>query len=245
MATRITQRRILQSALELFNAAGTAAVSASRIAENCGISKGNVQYHFPNKQDVILALFRCAVDEMNQGWYSDHLQPTLEHMAAMFVRQLQLIQKYRFFYRELSDLLRQDPQLRLQYAQNRERRLWVIEQFLRALEERGLMSLPAEPRRLRSIVEVTWILSENWLNYTECQERALSAQTVLDGYYGILEVLRPYLCADPRHIGEESYPVIERMIPHPALMSAVALGDKPPAGGFRGVASAANRTAGY
>lgn len=217
MATRTTQRRILQAALELFNAEGTGAVSASRIAERCGISKGNVQYHFPNKQDVILALFHSAVEEMNQGWYSDHLQPTLEHMVAMFVRQLQLIQKYRFFYRELADLLRQDSRLRRQYAQNRERRLWVIEQFLRALEAQALLYLPADPRRLRSIVEITWILSENWLNYTECQDRELSAQTVLDGYYGILEVLRPYLRADPQHISQESYSVIERMVPHEAM----------------------------
>ena len=49
---------------------------------------------------------------MDSGWYRDHLAPTLEHMAAMFVRQLQLIRKYRFFYREIADLLRQDPRLR-------------------------------------------------------------------------------------------------------------------------------------
>ncbi len=225
MATRTTQRRILQAALELFNAEGTAAISASRIAERCGISKGNVQYHFPNKQDVIVALFHCAVDEMNQGWYSDHLQPTLEHMVAMFVRQLQLIQKYRFFYRELADLLRQDPQLRHQYAQNRERRLWFIEQFLRALEAHALMRLPADPRCLRSIVEVTWILSENWLNYMECLDRELSAQSIQEGYYGILQVLRPYLCADPQHISQESYPVIERMVPHqPVVWRGAAAG---------------------
>ena len=46
MGTRTTQLRILQAALELFNEQGTAAVSANKIAERCGISKGNLQYHF-------------------------------------------------------------------------------------------------------------------------------------------------------------------------------------------------------
>ena len=233
MATRTTQRRILEAALELFNAEGTALVSVSRIAEHCGISKGNVQYHFPNKQDTILALYHCAVAEMNQGWYSDHLQPTLEHMVAMFVRQLQLIQKYRFFYRELTDLLRQDAQLRHEYGENRERRLRVIEQFLRALEGQALMRLPAGSRRLRSIVEVTWILSENWLNYRECENRELSAEIVLDGYYRILEVLRPYLCADPQHISRQSYPVIERMVPDHAIASTARGSDCGLGGAFR------------
>jgi AcrR family transcriptional regulator len=216
MATKVTQLRILQAALELFNAEGTAAVSASRIAERCGISKGNLQYHFPNKRDVIFAIFQLAIGEMNAGWYRDHLEPTLEHMAAMFVRQLQLIVKYRFFYRELADLLRQDPLLRRLYAQNRERRLGVIEKFMQALATSGLLRLPPEPKRLRSIVEVTWILSENWLNYIEYRDREMSCATIQEGYVAILEVLRPYLCADPQQITERSSCTIERLLPPPS-----------------------------
>jgi AcrR family transcriptional regulator len=221
MATKVTQLRILQAALELFNTEGTAAVSASRIAEHCGVSKGNLQYHFPNKRDVIFAIFQLAIGEMNAGWYRDHLEPTLEHMAAMFVRQLQLIVKYRFFYRELADLLRQDPLLRRRYSENRERRFGVIEKFMQALADRGLMRLPQDARRLRSIVEVTWILSENWVNYTEYQDREMSAATILDGYAAILEVLRPHLCADPQRITEESSCAIERLVPRRAV-AAVA-----------------------
>ena len=213
MATKVTQLRILQAALELFNAEGTASVSASRIAERCGISKSNLQYHFPNKRDVVCAIFQLAVGEMNAGWYRDHLEPTLEHMAAMFVRQLQLIVKYRFFYRELADLLRQDPLLRSRYAENRERRFAVIQQFMRALEDRGLMRLPDDARRLRSIVEVTWILSENWLNYTEYQERELTAAAIQEGYAAILEVLRPYLDADPQQLTEASSTTIAQLVP--------------------------------
>src|SRR5258708_24848123 len=162
MATRATQNRILQTALELFNEHGTAAISTNRIAERCGISKGNVQYHFRNKRAIIYAVFQQAIEEMNAGWYRDHLAPTLEHMAAMFVRQLQLILKYRFFYREMADLLRNDPLLRRRFAHNRERRLKEIERFFLSLSERGLMRIPEDAPRLRSIVDVTWIVSENW-----------------------------------------------------------------------------------
>jgi AcrR family transcriptional regulator len=220
MATKVTQLRILQAALELFNAEGTAIVSASRIAEHCGISKSNLQYHFPSKRDVIFATFQLAIAEMNAGWYRDHLEPTLEHMAAMFVRQLQLIVKYRFFYRELADLLRQDPLLRRRYCENRDRRFAVIGKFMQALSDRGVMRLPHDERRLRSIVEVTWIISENWVNYSEYQDRAMSAATIAEGYAAILEVLRPYLCEDPQRITEESSGTIERLVPRPAAAAA-------------------------
>jgi AcrR family transcriptional regulator len=227
MATRTTQLRILQAALELFNEQGTAAVSANKIAERCGISKGNLQYHFKNKRDIICALFQLAIDEMDSGWYRDHLAPTLEHMAAMFVRQLQLIRKYRFFYREIADLLRQDPRLRRRFAQNRERRLLDLEKFMHALAGRGLLRLPQDARRLRSIVDVTWIVSENWLNYTEYHDRQITVATILDGYYEILEVLRPYLCADPQQITQESYHTIERLAEPPGVIAQQTAVDAP------------------
>ena len=211
MATRATQFRILQAALELFNEHGTAAVSSNRIAERCGISKGNLQYHFRNKREIIYAVFQQAIGEMDAGWYRDHLAPTLEHMAAMFVRQLQLILKYRFFYREMADLLRQDPQLRKRFADNRERRMRDLERFMLTLQARGLMRFPPDPRRLRSIVDVTWIVNENWLNYMDYHDRQVTVEAMLEGYAEILEVLRPYLCADPQQITQESYHTIERL----------------------------------
>jgi AcrR family transcriptional regulator len=211
MATRDTQTRIVDAALELFNEHGTAAISTNRIAGHCGISKGNLHYHFRNKQEIIRFLFQRAIDEMDAGWYRDHLAASLEHMAEMFVRQLQLIRDYRFFYRELADLLRRDRVLRLRFARNRERRLAEIERFFRALAARGLMNLPAEPRRLRSIVDITWIISENWLNYVEYHDREVTVSAVMAGYDEILEVLRPYLVADPQRVTSESYSTIERL----------------------------------
>ena len=217
MGTRDTQTRIVEAALELFNEHGTAAVSTNRIADHCGMSKGNLHYHFRNKQEVIRFLFQRAVDEMDSGWYRDHLAPTLEHMAAMFVRQLQLIRNYRFFYREMADLLRRDKLLRKRFADNRERRLVEIERFFRALAHQGLMRLPEDTRRLRSIVDITWIISENWLNYLEFHDRELTAEAVAAGYDEILEVLRPYLCADPQQITSDAHLTIERLArPTPA-----------------------------
>ncbi len=220
MATRTTQLRILAAALELFNEHGTAAVSANRIAERCGISKGNLQYHFRNKAEIITAVFQQAIDEMDSGWYKDHLAPTLEHMAAMYVRQLQLILKYRFFYREMADLLRQDARLRKRFADNRERRMRDLEKFMLALQARGLMRFPNDPRRMRAIIDVTWIVNENWLNYMDYHDRVVSVAAMLEGYSEILEVLRPYLCADPQQITQESYLTIERLATQAAAQAA-------------------------
>jgi AcrR family transcriptional regulator len=218
MGSRATQTRIVSAALELFNQHGTAAVSLNRIADHCLISKGNLHYHFQNKQEIIRCIFQRALDEMDAGWYRDHLAPTLEHMAEMHVRQLQLILRYRFFYREMANLLRADRLLRARYAANRERRLKAIERFFRALAARGLMTIPGDARQLRSIVDVTWIISENWLNYVEYDDGKPTVDAILAGYYEILEVLRPWLSADPVQITRESYLTIQALAPQNFLL---------------------------
>jgi hypothetical protein len=86
-----------------------------------------------------------------------------------------------------------------------------LERFMLTLQARGLMRFPPDPRRLRSIVDVTWIVNENWLNYMDYHDRQVTVEAMLEGYAEILEVLRPYLCADPQQITQESYLTIERL----------------------------------
>ena len=43
----------------------------------------------------------------------------------------------------------------------------------------------------------------------------MTVDAIIAGYYEILEVLRPYLCADPQQITQESYLTIERLAAFP------------------------------
>ena len=65
--------------------------------------------------------------------------------------------------------------------------------------------------RLRAIIDVTWIVNENWLNYMDYHDREVTVEAMLEGYAEILEVLRPYLCSDPQQITQESFHTIERL----------------------------------
>ena len=212
MTTRETQIRIIETALRLFNEYGTSAVSTNRIAEACGISKGNLHYHFKTKNEIIEAIFRNIVDEMNAGWYEDHTQPTVRHMAEMFARQVLLIYEYRFFYREMPSLLRDSVSLMQRYRDNRQRRMAALEQFFLVLNRTGALRFVGDDRLIRSIVHSTWIISDNWLNSQEFLGRPLDEESVLDGYLLILDILRPYFASDQARIVEESRAAIQRVI---------------------------------
>jgi AcrR family transcriptional regulator len=210
MASRETQQRIVDSAVQLFNEHGTAGISVNRIAASCGVSKGNLHYHFRNKQEIIQYVFRRIVDEMNAGWYSDLEHPTLHHMAEMFARQALLIYDYRFFYREMPSLLRSDPLLMRRYRENWHRRVPVLEQFFLALGHSGALNLRGDRALINSLVQSTWIIADNWLNSVEFLGREISADSIMTGYELILDIFRPYFTATEGRIVDESRAAIRR-----------------------------------
>lgn len=192
MATKETQKRILDTAIALFNEHGSANVSANRIAEACGLSKGNLYYHFHNKESIVNAIYDRIAAEVKNDWVDDLAQPTVEHMLEMFDRQLELIWRYRFFYRELMALLASDERLQQRFRVDRHNRTLVIVEFFQALIANDVLLGPTNPKTLENLVKLSWILSDNWINYISVESEAVYPDCVSDGYELLIDLFRPY-----------------------------------------------------
>lgn len=208
MASRDTRALIKTKALQLFNKRGVGRVSTNTIAESCGISKGNLHYHFRTKQAIVQALFQDIADEMEQDWGGDEMQPTVSHMAEMFERQLEMIWRNRFFYREMATLVRDSAELHAMVSAHREARIEKVLNFFEALVEAGIMSQPRGRESLRYLVVITWIFSDNWLNFIELQGQEENSEVVNTGYDMVVEMLYPYLSESARAEIYDSYRAI-------------------------------------
>ncbi len=149
---------------------------------------------------------------MNDEWPADHLIPTLEHMAEMYVRQSLLILEFEFFYREMPALLRQDALLRRRYKEHRERRIDAICRFMQALVDRGVMDFGPDSDKLRPVVVATWIISDNWPNFVEFSGEEFDADAICRGYDMILHMLSPYITIDFRDVTRSSHETIHAMV---------------------------------
>jgi AcrR family transcriptional regulator len=189
-----TQDRILDAALVLFNEQGTAAVSTNHIAAEINISPGNLYYHFRNKEDIIKALF----ERLFSAW-SDTFQlplsraPTLADFEAMVAGNYQIIWEYRFAYRELAALLRNDPDLHSRYIEVRSNGYQGFAQLIEAFASAGVITKPETPGELRALTELCWIVSELWPVNLELSGRELDDDGIKDGVALMRHIFHPYM----------------------------------------------------
>ena len=107
-----TRDRILKSALALFNEEGEPSVSTVDIANEVGISPGNLYYHFRGKEVLIEALFDAFEEELHIVLEAPVAKPlSVEDNWLYLYVVFEEIYDFRFFYRNLSDLLQRYPQL--------------------------------------------------------------------------------------------------------------------------------------
>jgi AcrR family transcriptional regulator len=197
MATRDTPQRILERAVELFNAHGVKAISLNRIAESLDISPGNLHYHFRTKDDVILAIFERIRSDPSQVSEGDCLSPTLTHMRWMFERYSSLVWRYRFFFRELSALTEEIPLVRHRYFENRRERMAALQQFFEKLIDVGVMRRPEPPATVALLVALSWMVSDHWIFYLDADHARLDSELIDTGFDLVMTLFQPYLAVPP------------------------------------------------
>jgi AcrR family transcriptional regulator len=184
---------IMRTALALFNARGTAAVSTNHIAAELGISVGNLYWHFADKEAIVRALFEEHAARFDQMW----LPPTnaseaAEVMVGALRRTFALSWERRFFYREIAALTRSDAALRKLYVAQRERRHAEINAFQRSFVELELMQVPGGDASLARLEELSWMISAFWLPHVELRDGALTKQTAVAGARAVIDLYLPY-----------------------------------------------------
>src|SRR5471030_3420785 len=107
-----TRDRILECALQLFNQKGEPNVSTMEVANEMGISPGNLYYHFHGKEPLILGLFERFQNEL-----APLLDPPSDVELGpedywLFLHLIvERLAHYRFLFQDLSNLAGRLPKL--------------------------------------------------------------------------------------------------------------------------------------
>lgn len=202
-APRRTRERILELSLRLFNEFGEPNITTTVIAEEMEISPGNLYYHFRNKDDIVNSLFAQFESEISRmlAVPADR-RPTVEDMWQYLHLMFELVWRYRFFYRDLSDLLSRNRKLELHFKQILSHEIQVAQQLCIGL--RADQALEASDREIETLATNMVVVATYWLSYEYVRnprkytEQEVMAEALARGCYQVLTQIVPYLRGETR-----------------------------------------------
>lgn len=193
-----TRDKIINTAIQLFNEQGTKAVSTNHIATAIGISPGNLYYHFRNKEDIIRAIF-VQMDAYGLEKYQiilNKYQPgSIEAMEQTFIMIQEYNWRYRFFKRELTALIMNDPLLKECFHSTNRQMLDMIRYTIDCGIANGSIKAMNDTEK-GSFSDAIWLVALFWLNYLEVGGEDVNESTLRRGNDVLRTVLQPYLTGE-------------------------------------------------
>ena len=195
---RQTRERILDASLAMFNAQGEPNVTTNHIADELGISPGNLYYHFRNKDDIVGQLFSRYEARIDEALLvpADRL-PNLEDVWLQLHLVFECMWAYRCLYRDLVDILARNRKLKLRFARIMTRASASAADLMRGLVRAGVMR--ASAAEIRALAENVLLVATFWQSFIAVRAGKSDAEAELGrGIHQVMSLIAPFLCDDER-----------------------------------------------
>lgn len=163
MADLSTKQKILNASIQLFNENGMANVRLQQIAQEIGISPGNLAYHFRNKEAIIDAINEELYQEANDILSTYRIFPNLIDFDNQLVKYFSFIQKYPFYFLDLLEIERHYPEIRSKRQLHISKMISQIRKRFDFNHQRGLIQEEPRPEVYNSIANAIWVLISFWV----------------------------------------------------------------------------------
>lgn len=189
-----THERILEASLAMFNARGEPNVTTNHIADELGISPGNLYYHFRNKDDIVEHLFARYEARIDDALLlPDARAPNLEDIWLQLHLVFESLWQYRFLYRDLVDILARNRKLKLRFGRIMTRASGSATELLRGLVAADVMRASAD--EIRALAENILLITTFWMNFNAVRGGKPDADEadLNRGIHQVMMLIAPFL----------------------------------------------------
>ncbi len=209
-----TREKILWRALDLFNEKGVDTVSSKQISDELGISYGNLCYHYPRKDDIIMQLYLKFQQELDDQFIEMQQQGfEIEMMLESLRKMLEMFYKYKFISLGFTSIVRRFPRIRKSALENFEKRKLVMRQVVDFLIAQGFAKFERIEGHYDNIIHLTQIMLNSWISDSETFYDGKQEKKV-DYYLEIFySFMRPHLTSSGVDAFEKYYNYGEKKLP--------------------------------
>ena len=189
-----TAMRIIETSLQLFNEQGERNISTNHIANHMGISPGNLYYHFANKDEIIVQLFKRYGNELLAYFSQNKLPESVPQMVNYMAGLYDVMWNYRFLFSDVNSLLNRSVELLGEHNEfTRDKIAPLSVKLLSKLNELGVVEI--DERGKQDLATNMWLVTKYWFDFdSSMQPKAkMTEDAKKRGVYRSLSLLRPYL----------------------------------------------------
>lgn len=190
-----TKEKILRSALRLFNEHGIASITLRTIAQDVGISQGNLNYHFKKREDIIEALYHKLVATMDTELQALYTQAS--DIALLFdlsYHSMKVFYGYKFLLVDIVAIMRTHPTIKEHYFMLQYYRKQQFLALFQRMIEHDVLRAEETSGEYERVYERMTILGDFWIATSEILQSNTDSESILQHYhYVLLDAIYPYL----------------------------------------------------
>ena len=159
-----TYTRIINASLALFNEEGERNISTNHIAAHLGISPGNLYYHFRNKDEIIVQLFKryseALLAYLNEAVLPSNVEDSINYMAGIY----DVMWEYRFLFSDVNTLLARSAELLGEHNTFTQAKVSpLLVNLLTQLN--GLNIISADQTAMNDLAVNMWMVTKYWFDF--------------------------------------------------------------------------------
>ncbi len=194
-----TYTRIINTSLVLFNEEGERNISTNHIAAHLGISPGNLYYHFRNKDEIIVQLFKryseALLQYLQEAVLPSGVEDSVNYMAGIY----NVMWEYRFLFSDVNTLLARSAELLGEH--NNFTQAKVSPLLVKLLTQlNGLGIINADQTAMNDLAINMWMVTKYWFDFDGSMRgrTKLTEDSKARGIQRTLSLLQPYLLPEYR-----------------------------------------------
>ena len=188
-----TKKKIILSAVKLFNQVGIANARNQDIAENAEISLSNFNYHFKTKKDLVFEVTAYMKEILEEKVYGNRLLIQEGQGLEITKSFFEFAEEFQFFYLDTNNIIQTYPELKIEFQKQIKDVFQIIKNLNYMSVGMGLMKPePAEmPGLYNQLAQQLWMNNHFWL--AQMKIRNIEGSIMVKGMEANFGILYPYL----------------------------------------------------
>lgn len=177
MANLNTKQKIINAAIQLFNGYGMANVRLQQIADEIGISPGNLAYHFKNKEAIVESVQDGILDKVSEILTTYRIFPNLIDFDNQLSRYFAFTITHPFYFLDVVEIDRLYPAIHEKRQVHISKMISQIRKRFDFNIQRGLIKKEESSGLYDDVANSIWVLITFWVAQNEIRRSEIGTNS--------------------------------------------------------------------